>query len=78
MAGYWPTSSSLFFYIVLNNGLDVVFALYNIYYKAETKLFLTGQKRRERPFLVARGARGPRVVTQMAGFANFGHSCDYP
>ena len=66
------------FSLVLNNGLDVVFALYNIYYKTETKLYLTGQKRRERPFLAARGARGPRVVTQMAGFANFGHSCYYP
>ena len=65
----------LLFSLVLNNGLDVVFTLYKTYYKAETKLFLVGQQRRERPFLAA---QGPRVVNQIAGFANFGHSCNKP
>ena len=63
------------FSLVLNNGLDFVFALYKIYYRAETKLFLrdkTGEK--DPPGFLA--ARGPRVVNQMAGFANFGHSCN--
>ena len=44
----------LFFSLVLNNGLDVVFALYKIYYEAERKLFLAGQKRRERPRVLRR------------------------